>query len=527
MPRLRDYTLRSGFRALGLSLLLQASVQAANDTECIALSQVDIEASGLPGDSDRAALTRPFLGSCIDSDLIRTILSEISNNLIARGYVTTRPYLLEQDISDGQIEVRILVGRVEAIVDADSGATNSKIATAFLFNDEVLNLRELETSLDAIERAMSVSASFEIRPGTQQGGSIVAIKTIESNPLRTELGVIAQTDQDAQLSFQAILDNPLDINDIVEFRYNSGEGLRSYQSNRSRELIYSFPLGSYLFSLNHSDIRYDQRVQGINGSFLSEGDTVSDELRVSKIVSRSQTGKLTLAFALALKDSRSFFDGEPIDVSSYKTSQASLELRHDWLQPWGQISTSYRYHQGLDSYGARDDDYYTIEDGFESEARLQFEKFNIDSQLYYYLTDPAWYASFKLHLQYSDDILFDNDKLYLGSPYTVRGYSSALSGSNAWYLRSDLTRQLQSVVNPFSGNPLTKSISLSAGIDYGEVRCEVDNRDVCGEIYGLGLGFEISDANFNGRIIWGHPLKEIGDDIGDQDIYLLDLRWTL
>ncbi len=527
MPRLRDYSLRSGFRALSLSLLLQASVHAANDTECIALSRVDIEASGLPGESDRAALTRSFLDSCIDGDLIRSILSEISNDLIARGYVTTRPYLLEQDISDGQIEVRILVGRIEAVVDADSGATNSKIATAFLFNNEVLNLRELETSLEAIERATSVSASFEIRPGAQQGGSIVAIKTIESNPLRTKLGVIAQTDQDTQLSFQARLDNPLDINDIVEFRYNSGEVLRTYQSNRSRELIYSFPLGSYLFALNHSDIRYDQRVQGINGSFLSEGDTVSDELQVSKIVSRSQSGKLTLAFALELKDSRSFFDGELIDVSSYKTSQVSLKLRHDWLQPWGQISTSYRYHQGLDSYGARDDDYYTIEDGFESEARLQFEKFNIDSQLYYYLADPAWYASFKLHLQYSDDILFDNDKLYLGSPYTVRGYSSALSGSNAWYLRSDLTRQLQSVVNPFSGNPLTKSISLSAGIDYGEVKCEVDNRDVCGEIYGLGLGIELSDANFNGRIIWGHPLKEIGDDIGDHDIYLLDLRWTL
>jgi len=527
MPRLRDYSLRSGFRALSLGLLLQASAQAASEAQCIALSQVDVVAAELPGESGLAMLGRPFLGRCIDSDLVRTILSEISNDLIARGYVTSRPYLLEQDISDGQIEIQILVGRVEAIVDADSGATSSKIATAFLFNDEVLNLRELETSLDVIERARSVSASFEIRPGTQQGGSIVAIKTIESNPLRTELGIIAQTDQDGQLSFQAILDNPFDINDIVEFRYNSGEVLRSYQSNRSRELIYSFPLGSYLFALNHSDIRYDQRVQGINGSFLSEGDTVSDELRVSKILSRSQTGKLTLAFALELKDSHSYFDGELIDVSSYKTSQASLELRHDWLQPWGQISTSYRYHQGLDSYGARDDDYYTIEDGFESEARLQFEKFNLDSQLYYYLADPAWYASFELHLQYSDDILFDNDKLYLGSPYTVRGYSSALSGSNAGYLRSNLTRQLQSVTNPFSGNPLAKSISLSAGIDYGEVKCEVDNRDVCGEIYGLGLGIEISDANFNGRIIWGHPLKEIGDDIGDQDIVLLDLRWTL
>jgi hemolysin activation/secretion protein len=83
------------------------------------------------------------------------------------------------------------------------------------------------------------------------------------------------------------------------------------------------------------------------------------------------------------------------------------------------------------------------------------------------------------------------------------------------------------VVNPFSGNPLTKSISVSAGVDYGDVKCEIDNPDVCGEIYSVGMGVEISDANFIGRLLWGHPLKEIGDDVGDQDIFSLDLRWTL
>ncbi len=527
MPRLRDYSLRSGFRALSLSLLLPASSVAASAVECTTLSRIDIVAAELSGEPSLAIQTRSYLGRCIDSDLIRTILSKISNDLIARGYVTSRPYLLEQDISDGQIEIQILIGTIEAIIDADSGITNGKIATAFMFNDEILNLRQLETSLEAIERASSVSANFEIRPGTKQGGSIVAIKTVETNPLHTELGVNARTDLDPQLSFQAVLDNLFDINDIVEFRYNSGEIFQAYQSNRSRELNYSFPLGSYLLALNHSDIEYEQRVQGINDSFLSAGDTVSDQLRISKLVARSQTTRLTFALALEVKDSRSFFEAQLIDVSSYKTSQLQLELRHDWLQPWGQLNTSFSYHQGLDSFGARDDDYYTLEGGFESEAKLQFEKFNIDSQLFYYLQNPAWYASIKLYLQYSDDILFNNDKLYLGSPYTVRGYSSALSGSNAWYLRSDLTRRLQSVINPFSGNPLTKSISLFGGVDYGDVKCEIDNPDVCGEIYSIGMGVEISDANFTGRLLWGHPLKEIGDDIGDQDIFSLDLRWVL
>ena len=527
MPRLPGFSFQSGFRVLGLSLLLQATGQAANDLVCVVLDEVDIEASEILSESERSSLVAAFLGSCIDADLIRTILSEISNDFINRGYVTSRPYLLEQDISDGRIEIRVLVGRIEAIVDADSGESNGKIATAFIFHDEILNLRDLETSLEVIERPDSVSAGFEIKPGAQQGGSLVEIRTIESSRFHLELGVNAQTDLDSQMSFQAVLDNPLNINDIVEIRYNSREAYQDYQNNRSREFSYSFPLASYLFALNYSDIEYNQRIQGISDSFVSEGDTITKELLISKLLTRSQTGKLALAVGLELKDSDVYFERERIDVSSYKTSQLRLELRHDWLPLWGQLSTVYSYHQGLDAFGARDDDYFRNIAGQDSEARLQFEKYNIDSQLIYYLTNPAWYAVLGFHLQYSDDILYDNDKLYLGSPYTVRGYSSALSGSNAWYLRSDLARRLQSVVNPFSGNPLIKSISVSAGLDYGEVKCEVDNSDVCGEIYGLALGLEIADANFNGRLQLGYPLKEIGEDIGDQNTYMLDLRWAL
>ena len=527
MPGLLVYTFRSGFRGLTLCVLLQASVSAAGDTTCIPLVRVDIEASEILTESDQPGLIEPFLDACIDSDLIRNILSAISNYIIGQGYVTSRPYLLEQDISDGQIEIRILVGTIEAIIDVDSGTGNGKIATAFMFNDEVLNLRELETSLEAIERLESVSASFEIRPGTRQGASIVAVKTTTAKPFRTELGINAQTGLSTQLSLLAALDNPFNINDLIEFRYNNGEQYQAYQDNRSSELVYSFPLGSYLFALTYADLEYEQRVQGINGSFLSEGDTIINEFQISKVVARSQTARLTLAVALELKDSDIYFDRQLIDVSSYRTSQARFELRHDWLQDWGQLYTTFSYHRGLDSFGARDDDYFTFEDGFETEASLQFEKFYFDSQLYYYLADPAWYASFKLSLQYSDDVLYDNDKLYLGSPYTVRGYSSALSGSKAWYFRSDLTHRWQSVVNPFSGKPSAKAISLSVGVDYGEVTCEIDNRDICGEIYGVGLGAEIADANFNGRLIWAQPLKEVGDDIGDEDFFMLDVRWML
>jgi len=506
--------------------LLQVSAPA--DAACIPLSGVDIEVDErLFPAATRRELIDPLFGSCIDAALVRDILYRISGYFIDNGYVTTRPYLLEQDINDGRLDIRVLVGTIEAIVDADSGTSNRKIATAFLFSDGILNLRELESSLETVERAESVQAEFEIRPGTRQGSSIIAIRTVESNPLSLELGVNAQTDLDSRLSFRAGLDNPLDINDILTIRINSGDVRETYQSNSSRELAYSFPLGAYLVEFSHSDISYTQRIQGVNDSFVADGDTLADQLGISRVISRNQGSRLSLGLSLKLEDTQNFLEGELIEVSSYKTSQLQLELRHDWYRPWGQLVTRYIYHRGLDSFGARDDEFYTRGGAPGSEARLQFEKLGIDSRLLVYLADSRWQLSHNLHLQYSDDILFDSDKLNLGGPYTVRGYTSTLSGSNAWYLRSDVTRQLRTLVDSASAGILAKTIALSLGIDYGEVECEVDNPDACGEIYGMGLGLLFWDANFSGRLLWGHPLKEIGEDSGREDQYLLDLRWVL
>ena len=281
---------------------------------------------------------------------------------------------------------------------------------------------------------------------------------------------------------------------------------------------YSFALAANLIELGYSELEYRQRVQGINDSYLSRGESRVSRISLNRQVLRRQRHSLNLVITLQQKNSRSFFDDVLIEVSSYATTQLQASLRHSWLQPWGQLTTSYAYHQGLDSLGARDDDYYTPESGFENPARLQFSKIIIDSMLQYYFDDPAYLASLNLNLQHSDDILFNDDQLSLGSQYTVRGYASALSGSNGGYLRGEVTRVMQT---PGGG----KRFTLSLGLDYGEVACEIDNHSVCGSIYGTAIGLGLSDANFNGKLLWGHPLKKISADVGDKDQFTLDLSW--
>ena len=517
-------SLRSGFKCLVACLIFEAAVVVAGDEVCIALKQIDINDDLILSAADRQALQSPFLDQCIDANLIQRLLSAISNRYIDLGYVTTRPYLQHQDINDGQISVQVIAGKIEAVINADTGAADGKIVTAFAFRSSILNLRSLETALETIQRVPSVTAEFEIRPGNQQGQSIVAIKTLESNRLHLAWGVNAQTDLDARFSLRASLDNPFNINDILEINLNDGEVRETFQNDSSGEIIYSFPISSNLIILSHSEISFEQRLQGINESFLSSGETRTDKLQIRSLVTRGQRYKLNLSISLELKDTENFFEDEQIDVSSYRTSQTQLALEHVWFFSRGQLLSSFQYHKGLDSYGARDDDYFA-QDGSENDARLQFGKTIIDNQLLYYFDNSDWHLNSQLLVQYSDDILFNNDQISLGSPFTVRGYSSALSGANAWYWHSDLVRQLRELSGSADGRVFNKSVSLSIGLDYGEVKCESDNPDVCGEIYGWGAGVNIADKNFNARLSWGHPLKEIGEDIGDKDQYYLDLLW--
>lgn len=523
--RLCAPSLLSGFSWALVFSLLSPNLSAQETEACIRLKQVDILADDAYAIGSHSVLTA-FTGRCINSDLIQSFISTLSNLYIDAGYITTRPYILEQDVSDGKIEIQLLPGLIEDIISADEETPSSRLFTALPLYHQWLNLRDLESALEIIERPPSAAADFKIKPGLTQGASVVEIDIVDSKPWRFEMGVNGKTGLDPGYSARLSLDNPLQINDILEIQASNGSLREAYQTNQGDQIAYSLPLGSYLFELNRGSVSYRQRVQGLNDSYLSSGDTESSSIKINKLLARSKSSKLSTAVALYRKDTEAFFEDVLVEVSSYKTAQLQFELSHEWYHSRGQFSNRLLYDKGLNSYGARDDEYFTVENGFDNEARLQFSKYAIDSRSLIVLNNPVYRFSQNLHLQYSDDILFDNDKLNLGSIYSVRGYSSALSGSIGWYLRNDFSRNLKSQWRPYESVDRDKYISLSLGLDYGEIKCDRDSRDACGDIYGLSVSSTITDTVFSLSFVWGHPLKKINDEVGNQDQYSLDMRWS-
>ncbi len=146
---------RSGSSYL-LWLALAAAPALDAETECPRLARVDIDDNRLLPAAERDRIVTAAVGRCIEPALLRELLTRLSNAYLERGYVTTRPYLPEQDIAEGVVEIGVVVGTIEAIVDASTGAPDRRLAVAFAGAGEVLNLRRLETARETLERVASV-----------------------------------------------------------------------------------------------------------------------------------------------------------------------------------------------------------------------------------------------------------------------------------------------------------------------------------------------------------------------------------
>jgi len=467
-----------------------------------------------------------YLGKCIDGKLLKDIIYDVSQFYMQRGHVTTRAYLKKQNIIDGQIDVHILNGRIESIIDSQNHLSNTRIKTAFSFQQgNTLNLRALETSLEMMNRVSSSSATFNIKPASKPGMSIVEVVSHDASPYHLKLGIGGRkniNDKNLYMTGEFTLDNPLNINDILKINYNGSKVQKAYQSNNGTEINYSFPIASYLIEVVGTDFSYRQGVNGINDIYLSSGNTQGLRVRLNKVLFRNQKNKFNMAVSVLHKNTKNYFSNQLIEVSSYRTSLAQLDLSHTYIGSWGELTSTYSYYQGTDWFGARTDGYISAETGTLSPARLQFKKHSLDNNLFYYFNDRSYSFNANAHIQLSHDLLYDNDKLTVGSDYTVRGYSSFnLYGNNAWYIKNDLSKTWQAHISP----SLLQSISLAVGLDYGEVKCESDNRSSCGSVAGTAIGLSSQGKNLHTHFVWSKPLKKINQTFNMENLFIFDMTW--
>jgi hemolysin activation/secretion protein len=490
--------------------------------KCIKLTQINMSENELLDINTQNKLFSEYKNNdCINGKTIKKILNKISVYYSNKGYVTTRPFLKPQNLKKGKLNIDVSLGKIDKIIDSESNKNTSNISFAFIGQeDEALNLRDLETSLEAMNRVPSSKSTFKIAPSKKRGNSIIKVITQKTQePYDLSVGVIGEEnfkDKNPALSSNFLLYNPLSINDILKFTLNGSRIQKEYQSTKANEINYSFSVGTYVLEFIKSYSTYRQGIDGINDTYLSNGHIHGYKTRISKILYRNQKNKLSSAFSIHHKKNKNYFEGNEIETSSYKTTQAQLDLIHTFLQRWGQVSTTLSLYQGKDWLGARSDEYVYAQNDYENNTKLEFTKYSLDINTFYnFYTNHSLQSN--LYYQYSNDKLYNSDKLTLGGNSSVRGYSSDYYGNSAWYIRNTLNKKIN------LDKTFLKSISFYLGLDYGKAKCENNNEGNCGSMYGGAVGLKSKRKEFQTDFYFTRPLKKLDENYELKN----NFNWTI
>ena len=140
------------------------------EESCIEIENINVKESTVFNRNNFEDLIKPYLNNCNGIKNLNNLTNKISNMYIEKGYVTSRAYIKGQDLSDGIVDITILEGKVEEIVNKNVNSKN--IYTEY--KNRILNIKDLEVSIQQAERLKSQSVSLKLLPGTKSGYTIVS-----------------------------------------------------------------------------------------------------------------------------------------------------------------------------------------------------------------------------------------------------------------------------------------------------------------------------------------------------------------
>ena len=436
---------------------------------CRSIRVVNISSAPNLSAAMRQRITDEFTGRCLNVADIERILGEITKFYIDRGFITTRAYLPQQDLSSGQLEILVIEGVIEKIVINDGDANSVSIGNVFPQREGgLLNLRDLEQGIDQINRLPSNNAKLDIQPGNATGGSVVVINNQPARALRASINTDNQGSVSTgatQTAITLMADNLLGINESLSLTHREsvpGQAGRRFSASDSINL--SIPFGYSTVSLGTNRSVYFSPITLASGlELITSGSSKSDNIRFDRVVYRDQSTRASVSSTLTGKDSKNFLGSFFLDVSSRKLTVLDLDASLTTGFLGGVLSLDLGVARGLTAMSAlRDSPGLT-----DTAPRAQFSKlkagFNYAKPFRVLGKDISFTS--QMTGQKANNVLYGSEQISIGGLYSVRGYvKNSLSGDDGYYWRNEV-----SVRQPIQLGGEVISSRLYAGYDRGYV----------------------------------------------------------
>ena len=484
-----------------------------DDNACIDIQSIVFEGAKLFELSKASnKVVKDFVGTCISVLDINTILAKVTDFYYDRGFVTSRAYVPEQDMSTGTLQLLVIESEISSLElnKSNNKSNRYELITAFpTRGGDHLNLRNLEQGLDQLNRLGSNNATMEMIPGQSAGSSNVVISNDVGRRYRFNAGFdnsgqVGTGELQNKLGFT--YDNLFGVNDFLAINgqtdaHRDGEARQS----RSGSLLYEVPFGYWTAELSLSYFEYAQEIDGFASSFQSSGTSESQSLSLKRLIHRDNLSKTSLGLKIQHKDNENFIEDTLVETSSRELSIASLDFTHIRRFLGGRLVLGLGYHKGLDNFGALDDSNQDLVDG---QPLAQFDKWttSIQYQRPFNLFNRSAYYSLSGNAQHSDDVLFSTEQLSIGGQFSINGFKDdGLSGRSGGFIRQTFGIAVFNSGKWWSrrlGNP-----QFTFGIDTGTVRTDDPARDTFTSLSSASIGLSGQINRINYSVTYAEPIS--------------------
>jgi len=451
----------------------------------------------------------PAIGKCLGSQSINIVMKRIQNAIVARGFVTTRVLAAPQDLNTGVLTLTLIPGRIHAIRFAPETSQRATQWNAIAARPgDILNLRDIEQSLENFKRVPTADADIQIMPAdikndgsgsSQPGLSDLVISWKQAFPLRLTLSAdnsgIKSTGKN-QGSVTVSGDDLLSLNDLFYISYNHDLGGRDPGSRGTQgtTVSYSLPFGYWLLGFNSSNYNYYQAVAGTSQTYLYSGTSTNSDVRLSRVVWRDAVRKTTLSGRLWMRSSSNFIDDTEVQVQHRRMAGWELGVNEREFIGSATLDVNLAYRQGTGMLGSIP----APEESFgEGTSRPRMIVADAQFNLPFSITNQRLRYSLSARGQSNQTALVPQDRFAIGGFYTVRGFDgeNVLSAERGLLLRNDLGLSLGGTGQ-----------ELYLGLDYGEVGGQSSDLLVGKRLAGAVLGLRGGFKGLNYDVFLGEPI---------------------
>lgn len=442
-----------------------------------------------------------YRGRCLGQQGLRLLARRATDLLLARGYVTSRVVIPQQNLAAGRLRVVLLAGTVEAIrLAPDSAKVNWRSALPIRPGD-VLNLRAIEQGLEQIKRVLSQDAKIDIAPGTQSDTSDLVLAVTRGRPWR----IIANLDDGGadstgkeQGGLTLGIDRPFGINDLLSIGYTHSLGrFDPAKGTRGHNINYSLPWGNWTFGLSSMAFGYRETVFGSLQSFAYTGTSKTTAVSATRLVHRNSRSRTSLQLAVATRSEHSYIDNVQIQAQRRRATSVELALIQRRYIGHSQLDWRLAYHWGVPWLGGQ---WQPSVFGGPTD-RYGFATLDASLSTPFRMFSTPWVWLSELHAQATGDHLYAEDDITIGSRYTVRGYdgNAVLAGRHGAYWRNTLSLSLGRT-----------GVQLHGGVDVGRVGGGVVGSYGSHSLSGAVVGLRGSRFGLSWDLFAGWPLHAPG-----------------